>query len=105
VFYLTSQEKKAFLFFISLVFIGALIKTFSPSSKNFSSKKETVEKININLAGVKELEKIPYIGRKIAQRIVEYRRKEGEITSFEELLKIKGIGRKKLSLIKEYICF
>jgi len=105
VFYLTHQEKKAILFFISLVFIGALIKTFSFSPKSFSPKKETVERININLAEVKELEKIPYIGKKIAQRIVEYRKKKGKITSFEELLKIKGIGRKKLSLIKKYICF
>jgi len=105
VFYLTHQEKKAILFFISLVFIGALIKTFSPPSKSFSPKKETVEKINVNLAEVKELEKIPYIGRKIAQRIVEYREERGKITSFKQLLEIKGIGRKKLSLIKEYICF
>jgi len=105
VFYLTPQEKRVILFITFLIFLGALLKitNFYPLEK-ISVKKE-ITKININQAGVKELEKLPYIGGKIAQRIIEYREKKGRIENIEDLLNIKGIGRKKLSLIKKYISF
>jgi len=104
-FYLTPQEKRIILFITFLIFLGALLKcaNFYPLEK-ISVKKEII-KININQAGVEKLEKLPYIGRKIAQRIIEYREKKGRIENFEDLLNIKGIGRKKLSLIKKYISF
>jgi len=104
-FHLTPQEKRIILFITFLIFLGALLKitNFYPLEK-ISLEKE-IAKININQAEAKEIEKLPYIGRKIAQRIIEYREKKGRIENFEDLLNIKGIGRKKLSLIKKYISF
>lgn len=65
-----------------------------------SSRKQI---INVNKADISELEKIPGIGRSIAQRIVLYREEKGEFKDIEELKEIKGIGEKKLKRIKEYI--
>ena len=61
------------------------------------------EIMNINIAEESQLQTIPGIGRVIASRIVEYRLQHGPFTSKEDLVKIKGIGRKKLTLIEKYI--
>jgi competence protein ComEA len=59
--------------------------------------------IGINNATPYELTLIPGIGKKTAQAIVELRERSGEITSIGDLLKIYGIGEKKLSKIKKYL--
>jgi len=58
-------------------------------------------KININTADAEQLMKIPGIGRTLATRIVNYRRRHGKFTNLNQLLKVKGIGRKKLAKIKK----
>ncbi|PMP67024.1 MAG: hypothetical protein C0190_04255 [Thermodesulfobacterium geofontis] len=77
--------------FIIFLFFGFLSLSFSQ------------DKIDINKATVEELEKLPGIGPKIAQNIIEYREKNGPFKSIEELLKVKGIGPKKLKLLKRYL--
>ena len=51
-----------------------------------------VEKININTASVKELQKLDGIGRGAAQRIVEYREANGPFKRGEDLRKVEGVG-------------
>ena len=52
--------------------------------------------VDINTASAKELKKVDGIGAKTAARIVAYRDEHGAFKSVEDLLKIKGIGKKKL---------
>ena len=52
----------------------------------------SVEKININTASVKELQKLDGIGRGVAQRIVEYREANGPFKRGEDLRKVEGVG-------------
>ncbi|MDZ7716695.1 MAG: ComEA family DNA-binding protein [Balneolaceae bacterium] len=61
------------------------------------------ETININTADLKALQKLTGIGPAYAQRIINHRNEHGLFTSFEELLKIKGIGKKRLEKIKPFI--
>lgn len=61
------------------------------------------EIVCINSAQEKELCQIYGIGPVLAGRILDYRQKNGLFKEKEELLKIKGIGPKKLEKIKEYI--
>lgn len=56
--------------------------------------------ININVAGVKDLQKIKGIGPVTAKKIVEYRDENGVFDSIEELKKVNGIGDKTLEKIK-----
>ncbi|TSA27599.1 MAG: helix-hairpin-helix domain-containing protein [Ignavibacteriales bacterium] len=59
--------------------------------------------ININTATISELSSLPGIGEKTAKGIIEYREKHSRIKNISELLKVKGIGKAKLSKIKDRI--
>ena len=60
-------------------------------------------KIDLNEATVQELVKIKGIGKKYAERIVEYRENNGKFTKIEDIMKIKGIGKKTFESIKDTI--
>jgi competence protein ComEA len=59
--------------------------------------------IDVNAASAKELARLPGIGDKIAAEIVDYRTKNGPFKKVEDLLKVKGIGEKKLAAMKSQI--
>lgn len=59
--------------------------------------------VNINTATQAELEALPGIGPKIAERIIAYRERRGGFRSIDELLNVKGIGPKKFERIKPFI--
>lgn len=61
------------------------------------------EKLNINRASQEQLVYLPGIGPVLAQRIVEYREKEGSFHTLSELTEIPGIGQVKFARIKEEI--
>ncbi|MGZ5468922.1 MAG: ComEA family DNA-binding protein, partial [Candidatus Aminicenantales bacterium] len=50
-----------------------------------------------------ELESLPRIGPKVAQRIVDFRTKNGNFKRIEEIMKIQGIGEKVFDQIKDLI--
>ena len=52
----------------------------------------SVEKININTASVKELQRLDGVGRGVAQRIVDYREANGPFKRTEDLRKVEGVG-------------
>ena len=64
---------------------------------------EEPEKININTATVKQLVELKRIGPKYAAKIVEYRETNGPFASPEEIMKVKGIGKKTYEANKDVI--
>ena len=59
--------------------------------------------INLNSATVDQLEKLPGVGPKMAELIVEYRQKNGGFKKIEDLMNVKGIGEKKFLKLKPLV--
>jgi len=64
---------------------------------------DTKIKIDINHASAAELQKIPKIGPVLAGKIIEYRSENGNFTSLDDLINVKGIGKKTLNKIRDYL--
>jgi competence protein ComEA len=63
----------------------------------------SAEAININIASAAELERLPRIGPKTAEKIVAFRDANGPFLRVEELMQIHGISEKKFFEIKPYL--
>lgn len=61
------------------------------------------KKININTATLEELVELKHIGEKYAQRIIEFREKNGPFETIEDIMKVKGIGEKIFEVNKDRI--
>ena len=59
--------------------------------------------INLNTATVAQLETIPGIGKATAERILEYRQKNGGFKKVEDLMNVRGIGEKSFLKMKPLI--
>jgi competence protein ComEA len=80
----------------------------SGSGNNFAGKSNTFAKsggglININTASQAELETLPGIGPALAQRIIQYREKNGNFLTIEDIKNVSGIGEKRFEQLKDQI--
>lgn len=59
--------------------------------------------INLNTATKTQLMQLPGIGPSYAERILQYRAEHGKFASIDQLLKVKGIGEKKMEKLRPFI--
>ena len=88
------KKRKSITIILSLIVIGVLI---------FPAFLMAGEKLNLNNADSDNLILLKGIGPSLAQRIVEYREKNGPFEKIEDVMKVKGISQKKFELIMDAI--
>ena len=74
-----------------------LVLQATEDSKSFLGRR-----VDLNLAGPRELESLPGIGPKLAQSIMEYRRIR-PFSSVDELLNVRGIGESRLAAVRDLV--
>ncbi|NOZ60113.1 MAG: helix-hairpin-helix domain-containing protein [Calditrichaeota bacterium] len=79
------------------------LKSLQNAKKPAAQKGAYDFKININTASVDEIVRLPKVGPVLASRIVKYREQNGYFQTPEELIKVKGIGKKTLEKLKPFI--
>jgi competence protein ComEA len=80
-----------------------LLVTFMASVGIGTALAQEQVKVNINKASVDELSTLKRIGPSYAQRIVDYREKNGPFQKPEDIMKVRGIGIKTFEANKDFI--
>ena len=75
-----------------------------PAVEDVSEQEVKLYPVNINTATAAELQTLPGIGEKTAQKIIAYRQTHGKFKTKSELMQIDGIGEKTYAQIKDLIC-
>ena len=84
----------------------ALSATAASAQARASAPKPTATAaapVNLNTATAEQLATIPGVGAKTAERIIEYRQKNGGFKKIEDLMSVKGIGEKSFLKMKPLI--
>lgn len=93
--------------FAPAMFLGKPDLIAVPNDKQSQTTKPLVPDkpalLNINTASAEELQTLPNIGERMAQRIVDYRIQNGTFESVDTLQKVKGIGAKTLEKVRPFV--
>jgi competence protein ComEA len=73
------------------------------SAKAATASASSGTPINLNTATAAQLEALPGIGKSTAERILEYRQKNGGFKKVEDLMNVRGIGEKSFLKMKALI--
>jgi competence protein ComEA len=74
----------------------------APAPKQAASA-TTAAPVNLNTATAEQLATIPGVGPKMAERIIDYRQKNGGFKKVEDLMNVSGVGEKSFLKMKPLI--
>ncbi len=97
------MTRRSFWFLGAVLVLAVAVLSLLPGTARGAASQTPVpnEKVNINTAGVDDLVALPGIGKAYAERIVEYRQKNGPFKRVEDILNVRGIGEKTFERIKD----
>ena len=83
-----------FILVLTVLFLGGL---------SAATKKPPLKPVNLNTATSEELQQVPGIGPATAEKILLMRKSYGAFKSVDDLLAIKGLGKKRLEKMRKYL--
>lgn len=107
--HLTKEERIVLVVLVCTLAAGCGLKFFFKGrpaveeSISFMDSGQVYRKVNLNKASLEELVDIPYIGEFTAQRIIEFRRENGQFTSLGQLKNLPGIKEKNFNKFVRYL--
>ncbi len=96
-----TKTKKLFTLLVVLAMAAVSTSTLSAAEKQAAVGGSKL--VNINTADAGQLEKLPQIGPKMALRIVDFRKSNGNFKRPQDLMKVKGIGEKVFAKLQPLI--
>ena len=78
-------------------------KSRAHHSRRHIAAAEPATRVDVNRASVEELETLPGIGERLAERIVAFRDQNGPFLALDELLDVNGISERALSELEPYV--
>jgi competence protein ComEA len=87
---------------VALLLGAALVASHRAEASERKGAVQYVGRINLNEASAAQLDALPGVGQKAAQKILAYREKR-RFARIEELVKVKGFGKKRFLLLKPHL--
>ena len=97
------------ILFVLLFIACGCVRRHSPrpliraQSNSSIDERQQTSRININTASADELEKLPGIGKGLAERIIVHREKFGPFRKPEHLIIVRGISDKRFRALQDLI--
>ena len=107
--HLAPQERIFLLCISCVVLVGSVAHLICKSQPDFAKAIEMddvrpfIRRVNVNRASAQELAHIPYIGEKIAQKIVQYRKEHGDFHAVRDLYAVEEISLGLMNKIVPYL--
>lgn len=86
--------------FLPALFLLSVMAAGASPLQEASSRPRTTTSVNLNTATAADLEALPGVGARVAQRIVDYRAKHGPFRRVEDVMNVQGIGEKSFLKLK-----
>ena len=83
--------------------LGVATSAAQGSPRTPAAEASASSRVNLNTASVTQLETLPGIGRATAERILEYREKNGGFKKVEDLMNVRGVGEKSFLKLKALV--
>jgi len=94
-----ARRSSAVRLILSSLFLSIVFSTVVLSA----TKKPPLKPVNVNTASFEQLQQVPGIGPATAEKILQMRKSYGLFKSVDDLLSIRGIGKKRLDKMRKYL--
>src|ERR1043166_6991428 len=93
--------RKSLPFLVAVILITSLTGAAFAADTSAGASPSGV--VNINTADISQLQLLPRVGQKAAQRIIDYRTAHGPFQKATDLMQVKGFGSKSFERLSSYI--